>query len=154
MKPLLIRWAGICCVVGSLMFGYAMHRGGQVFQGQDWWPPVLGAWMGSVLLIRGGVGMTVHPPEKFAEDILPTRFGQLPGRGVALARLGSRVQLSEKVAHAQLGHARGLPGIGLELIEVGHLHSVPQKPHFVECLARSPAAIPYKRWEKAGGLSR
>lgn len=62
-------------------------------------------------------GVAVHPPKKFPEDVLSTRFGLLSGRRAALARFGSRVQLREKLAHAQLGHARGPRRIGLGLIE-------------------------------------
>ena len=55
MKPLLVRWAGICCVLGALLLGWSTYRGDLVFQGQDWWPPILSGWMGSVLVIRGGL---------------------------------------------------------------------------------------------------
>lgn len=52
MKPLLVRWAGICCFLGALLFAWSTYRGDLVFQGQDWWPPILAAWMGCVLMIR------------------------------------------------------------------------------------------------------
>lgn len=39
-----------------------MHHDGQVFQGQDWWPPLLGVWLGSALLVRGN---SAHDPPTY-----------------------------------------------------------------------------------------